>query len=694
MRASALFAAILISALASCGGGSSIINPPPEQPAATPVISPTAGTYTAAQSVTIIDATAGATICFTTDGSAPTNTSTVYSGPIQVAADTTISAIAWHQGYTNSSVATAQFLIAGPAVSAVVSTDNQQELMAAQPSFTFTTTTAGANRVIVDATQSYQTLQGFGAAFTDSAAYLLETVAQPSQLPGTLNDLFTRSGSGIGLSFMRNPIGASDIALTQYSFDDQPAGQTDPMLADFSIAHDQAYIIPLILSAKVLNPQMKIYANPWSPPGWMKTTDSIVGGTLLPTMYTPFANYFVKYVQAYEAAGVPIDYIGLQNEPLYQPTNYPGMGMDDETQLTVLRDYVLPALSANNITSQVLVYDHNWDTPSYPETVLTDPTVLASPQVAGTAWHGYSGTPGAQQTVQNMFPAKGNWETEHSGGTWQADQLRTDFEEITQVLRNSGVSFVKWSLALDENLGPHDGGCGDCTPIVTVNSATGAITEDVEYYTLGHYSKYMLPGARRIYSSNANGIVSVAFLNPDQSIALFAFNDSTTSQTFEVQWGANSFTYTLASYSGATFSWSGTQNGGYTVPATSQIQGSSYNTESGLQTEETSDTNGGYDLGYITPGAYAVYNNVNFGTSVSTVSVRTASDGNGGTLEFHLDSPTGTLISSVTLPVTGGWQTWQTVTGTVTGASGTHNLYAVFQGGSSISNLNWFQFGN
>lgn len=659
---------------------------------ATPAITPAAGTYTSAQSVTITDTTSGAAIYYTTDGTTPTTSSPAYSIAINVAADTTVKAIAAATGDTNSNVASSAYLIAGPTVSAVLSTDDQSSLMAAQPSFPFTTTSAGANKITVDETQTYQTIEGFGAAFTDSAAWLLETVAPSSALNPTLTDLFTRTGSGIGLSFMRNPMGASDIALTEYSFDDQPTGQTDTALADFSIAHDQAYILPLIKSARSLNPQMKIMANPWSPPGWMKSNDSLIGGTLLPSMYTPFANYFVKYLQTYQAVGVPIDYISLQNEPLYQPTDYPGMGMDAPTQLTVLRDYVLPALTAANLTPQVLVYDHNWDTPSYPETVLTDPTVLASPLVAGTAWHGYGGTPGAQQTVQNLFPTKGTWETEHSGGTWQTDQLRTDFEEITQVLRNSGKSFVKWSLALDENLGPHDGGCGDCTPIVTVNSTTGAITKDVEFYTLGHYSKYMLPGAQRVFSTNANGLVSVAFLNPDASKALFVFNDSAASQTFQVQWGANSFTYMLASYAGATFTWTGTQNGVPSIDATAQIQASSFNTVSGLETEETSDTNGGYDLGYSTPGEYAVYNDINFGTSVSGVSVRTASGGNGGTLEFHLDSPTGTLISTVTLPVTGGWQTWQTVTGTVTGASGVHSLYAVFQGTGSIANLNWFQF--
>jgi glucosylceramidase len=676
--------------------------------AATPTFSPTPGTYSTAQPVTLSDTTQGATIYYTTDGSTPTTSSTLYTGPIAYTADTTIQAIATATGYSQSTVASGTFRIAGPTVSVVLSTDDGANLMAAQPSVTFTATTTGTNKVIVDENQQYQTMEGFGAAFTDSAAYLLHQVAQPSALTTTMSELFTRNGDGIGLSFMRNPMGASDIARSVYSFDDMPVGQTDVSLANFSIAHDQTDILPIILQAKALNPQMKILASPWSPPGWMKDPSSMspvsmLGGRLLMTTAneTAFANYFVKYIKAYEAAGVPIDYISLQNEPLNVTTSYPSMGMDAPTQLTLLRDYILPALTANNLTTQVLVYDHNWDTPSYPETVLSDPTVQASNLVAGTAWHGYGGTPGAQQTIQNEFPTKGTWETEHSGGTWVTDQFSTDFVEITQVLRNSAKSFVKWSLALNQYLGPDLtqnaglGGCNTCTPIVTVNSQTGAITKDIEYYTLGHYSKYVLPGAKRIYSSNANGIVSVAFQNPDGSKALVAFNGAGASTPFTVQWGTQSFTYTLPSMAAATFTWSGTQNSTPTLPATSQVQGSSYSSESGLETETTSDAGGGYDLGYINPGASAVYKNVDFGTGVTGVSVRTASGGNGGTVEFHLDSPTGTLIASATLPVTGGWQTWQTVTAPASGASGVHDLYIVFSGGGStksIANLNWFQF--
>jgi len=685
--------------------------------AATPTFSPAPGSYSSAQSVTISDTTTGASIYYTTDGTTPTASSTFFSSssPIAVTTTTTIEAVAVASGYSQSAVATATytFTASGPSISVVESANDESMLMAAQPDVKFTNSIgdAGTNTVVVDATQQYQTIDGFGAAFTDSAAYLLNEVVKPSQLSTAMSNLFTRNGTGIGISFMRNPMGASDIARSVYSFDDQPIGSTDPTLADFSIQHDHADIIPIILQAETLNPQLKIMANPWSPPGWMKDPSSMspvsmLGGTLLMTNAneTAFANYFVKYVQAYQAAGIKIDYISLQSEPLNVTTAYPSMGMSDSTQLALLQSYVLPALASNNLTTKVFVYDHNWDTPSYPEYVLGHLTSAQLAQVAGTAWHGYGGAPGAQQTVQNMFPTLGTWMTEHSGGTWISDQFTSDFLEITQVLRNSGKAYVKWSLALDQNLGPNLiqdaglGGCNTCTPIVTVNSSTGNITYNIEYYTLGHFSKYVLPGAVHIYSGNTPAIATAAFLNPDGSTALIAYNSATQSQTFNVQWGSGlGFHYTLPALSAATFTWTGAQSGAPTTAATAQIQGSSYSSQSGLETENTGDTTGEYDLGYLTSGSWALYNNVDFGSSgsISTVNVRTASAGNGGRATFYLDSMTSTPMATVTLPVTGGWQTWQTVGGTVTGTSGVHNLYVVFTGGGttdSISNVNWFQF--
>jgi hypothetical protein len=228
--------------------------------------------------------------------------------------------------------------------------------------------------------------------------------------------------------------------------------------------------------------------------------------------------------------------------------------------------------------------------------------------------------------------------------------------------------------------------------LVTINSSSGALTYDIEYYTLGHFSKFVLPGAYRVYTGNAAGIISAAFVNPDSSKVLVAFNDTNSSNTFQVQWGSKIFSYTLVPYSGATFTWTGTQSGGYQFPAALQLQASSFNTTFGLQTETTTDTLGGYDVGYAAGGDYAVYQNVNFGAGFTNVSVREASYG-GGTLALHLDSPTGPIISSFALTSTGGWQTWQTIHESVSGASGLHNLYAVFSGSSGLGNLNWFQFG-
>src|SRR5260370_5290449 len=189
-----------------------------------------------------------------------------------------------------------------------------------------------------------------------------------------------------------------------------------------------------------------------------------------------------------------------------------------------------------------------------------------------------------------------------------------------QSMRKWARAFVKWSLSVDENQGPHTGGCGTCSPIALVNSTTGNITYSIEYYTLGHVRKYVLRGENRFYSSNAQGIVPAAFVNPAADKVLVAYNTSATTQTFQVVWSSQSFTYTLPALAAATFTWSGTQSAGtpaYAVNAKSQIQASSFNSTAGnntpgnyqtwgLETELTSDTDGGDDVGYASAGNYAV----------------------------------------------------------------------------------------
>jgi glucosylceramidase len=669
--------------------------------ATTPTFSPPAGNYTSAQIVAIADATNTAVIYYTLDGSTPTPASLLYSTPLTVPATQTINAIATATGYKQSAVGTAAYTIAAtsPIVTVTLSTYDSASLLAPQSAVQFGSSSASAVQVIIDENQQFQSIEGFGASFTDASAYNLEQVETPSSLSSTLSDLFTRTGNGIGLTFMRNPIGASDMARSIYTFDDVSSGSTDTSLSQFSIAHDQTAIIPLIKSAKLLNPSIKVMASPWSPPAWMKTTGTIEGGSLNASYYAPFANYLVKYLQAYNAAGILPDYLSIQNEPLNQNSGYPTMYMDEPTALAVTRDYVLPALAASGLSTRILLYDHNWDTPSYPASMLTDSTIVSSSAIAGTAWHGYGGPPGAQQGVQNQYPTKGQWETEHSGGTFVGNQFISDFSEITLVMRNAGKSYIKWNLALDQNRGPNTSqlggtytGCNTCSPIITINSNTGVPTKTIEYYTIGQYSKFILPGAVRVYSSDTPLIVTSAYINPDGTRVLVAFNNSFSSAPFQVQWGTQNFSYTLSAYAAATFVWSGTQMGTPTMNATQQIQGASFSSATGLETEDTTDATGSYDLGYVVDGATVYYKNVDFGTGVSQVNVRVASGGTGGTIEFHIDSATGALLGTAKLVVTGGYQTWQTVTAPVTTASGLHDLFVVIHGSGGIGNVNWFQF--
>src|SRR6185369_7006694 len=285
----AIFVFVLLSLIAcggGGGGGSSTQQPPPPPPvnpaASAPTFWPMAGTYSPTQMVSLSSNTAGATIYYTKDGSTPTSSSNKYTDPIAVSNTTTINAITVASGFSNSSTATATYTIPqqgaqGPQVSIVLTTNDQSHRMSPEGSINFTSGTGSGNVIVIDENQTYQKIDGFGASITDSAAYLLNQIASATDRDAAMINLFTRNGNGIGLSFLRNPMGASDISRTHYSYDD---GTADAALTNFSIAHDQADVLPLTLKAKQLNPQLKIMANPWSPPGWMKSSGSMITGSL------------------------------------------------------------------------------------------------------------------------------------------------------------------------------------------------------------------------------------------------------------------------------------------------------------------------------------------------------------------------------------------------------------------------------
>ncbi|MGW4646517.1 ricin-type beta-trefoil lectin domain protein [Kitasatospora sp. NPDC004289] len=434
-----------------------------------------------------------------------------------------------------------------------------------QAATAFAAGSGAGQQITVDESVRYQQFTGGGASFTDTAAWLLNSSGVPAATrDATMRKLFSPT-EGIGLSMIRNPMGASDLARYGYTYDDRPAGQTDPGLANFSVAHDLVDVLPLTKQAKQLNPALTTMASPWTAPAWMKDSGSLNGGWLKAEHYGSYAQYFVKYVQAYQAQGVPVDYLTVQNEPTCCG-GYPSMSWNGSGLAYFTKNNLLPALAGAGLSSKVLALDWNWDQyAGYGAPVVDDPAIRNHPNFGGIAWHGYGGDVATQTAVHDQYPGVDAFGTEHSGGTWIADQQREDMRNIIDYTRNWGKSVVKWSLAVDQNGGPHFGGCGTCTGLVTVQnggSRAGQVDYTVEYYTMGHLTKFVKPGAYRIASTANSAVPNVAWRNPDGSKALIAYNDSGTAQTVRVNWGGQSFGYQLPAKTSATFTWAGTPGGG------------------------------------------------------------------------------------------------------------------------------------
>jgi len=379
---------------------------------------------------------------------------------------------------------------------------------------------------------TYQAMDGFGGSFTDSAAYLINQVLDEEVKQDLMKKLFDHE-EGIGLSVIRNPMGASDFARTIYSYNELPKGETDPNLEKFSIAHDLEDIIPLSQKALEINPNVKFMASPWSAPSWMKTSNSMLTGSLKENYYPAYANYFVKYIQAYADNGLDIYAITPQNEPLFEPNHYPSMLMYAHEQADFIKYHLKPAFVSEAIKTKILCYDHNWDRPDYPLHVIDEA------DVDGVAWHWYGGKPVAQKQVHMAYPDKEVHFTEGSGGEWIpafepafSNLLRTGIE----ILRNDSKSFVLWNMALDEENGPTVPGFGrsTCRGIVQINQKTKELTYTLDYHGLAHFSKFIKPGAIRVDSASNMDIRTVAFKNTDGSLAIVAFNDSETDQNIRI----------------------------------------------------------------------------------------------------------------------------------------------------------------
>lgn len=443
-------------------------------------------------------------------------------------------------------------------VEVYVTTGDRSRLLQREPDLRFGAPVQSAVTIDVDPATRYQEMVGFGASLTDASAWLIQHRMSPAQRESLLRELFGRGGDGVGFSFARVDMGASDFSLRHYSYDDVAAGEADFTLARFSIEPDRAETIPILRRALAINPDLRIMASPWSAPGWMKSTGSMIKGTLRPDAYDAFANYFRKFIESYAAAGIPVYAITVQNEPHFEPENYPGMRLEPAARAKFVGEHLGPLFASAGISTRILEWDHNWNEPNSPLAVLADAT--ARRYIAGVAWHCYGGDVSAQSTVHAAHPDKDVYFTECSGGNWApkfADNLAwTTRHLIIGATRNWARGVLMWNLALDAAHGPHLGGCGDCRGIVTIDSATGAVARNEEYYAFAHASRFVRPGARRIASTNAGGIENVAFRDGRDGVTtLVALNTNAQPSSFLVRVGARAFTYALPAGGVATFRW-------------------------------------------------------------------------------------------------------------------------------------------
>nr|WP_242483833.1 ricin-type beta-trefoil lectin domain protein [Streptomyces sp. NE5-10] len=453
--------------------------------------------------------------------------------------------------------------------------------LAPQAPLAFGPAGGGANHTItVDESTTYQQFEGGGASITDTTAHLLRGGAiSAATRDEVMRRLFSPT-DGIGLSFARNPIGASDLSRPgNVSLDD-----TCCDLNDFGANGYDTNVRLLTAQARQLNPALRVKGVPWSAPGWMKDNGRMDQmGWLKWEHYPTYAQYLVKYLQSYQAAGIKVDYLSVQNEPnccqAGNPTamNYPGMSWNPSGLVEFTKNHLYPALRAAGLTTKVLVHDWNYgDYANFGAGILGDAGVRNDPLFGGIAWHGYFGDPAVGSQVHDQYPGVRQFSTEHSGGTWIGNQHDEDLKDIVSYARNWSSSLVKWSLALNQDMGPHNGGCGTCTGLVTVQEGgprAGQVDYTIEYYTTGHLTKFVRPGAYRIASTDNATVQNVAWRNPDGSKALIAHNRGGSAQSVRVDWGGQSFTYGLPAHTTATFTWSGTPGGGAPAGALTGLAG-------------------------------------------------------------------------------------------------------------------------
>ncbi|MDP8242568.1 MAG: glycoside hydrolase family 30 beta sandwich domain-containing protein [Candidatus Hinthialibacter antarcticus] len=402
-----------------------------------------------------------------------------------------------------------------------------------------------AAQIIIDPAKSFQSIVGVGASLEHSTCWNLSQLG--SKARSEVIRQIVDPINGNGMNIMRICIGASDfIGEPFYSYDDMPEGETDLELKHFSIEKDRAYVLPVLKEALAINPELLFVASPWSPPAWMKDNGSLKHGRLLRKYYDVYAQYLVKFIEAYQAEGIPIYAITPQNEPDYPNKYYPTCYWSAEDQRDFIRDFLGPQLRKADLTTPIWCWDHNWNLLEFPDTVLRDEK--AAQYVYGTAFHLYEGKAEAQTTFKKKFPEKDIFFTE--GSTFKTDGAI----EIIKIFRNWSRTYQAWVLFLDENQKPNNGP-HDATPTSIERLADNSVRYNFDHFMYGHFSRFIQRGAVRIDSSAGdNNYANLVVRNPDGSMVMVVANAGP-QKSFRVRCGEMEFEDVIEMKTVATYRW-------------------------------------------------------------------------------------------------------------------------------------------
>ncbi|HAH25808.1 MAG TPA: glucosylceramidase [Prolixibacteraceae bacterium] len=434
--------------------------------------------------------------------------------------------------------------------------------------------------IIIDDGQPLQTMDGFGFALTGGSAELMMKMSAPERSK-LIHELFETSENNIGISYIRLSIGSSDLNSFVFSYDDLAEGETDLPLAKFDLFQDYNDVVPVMKEILAINPKIKIMGSPWSAPKWMKSNNNVRGGSLKPEYYDVYARYLVKYIQAMKKEGITIDAITVQNEPL-NSNNTPSMPMVANEQKDFIKNNLGPEFRKQNITTKIILFDHNLDRIDYPLTILRDPD--AAKYVDGSGFHHYGGDFSAMTTLHTIFPDKNIYFTEQmvveKPGSPTIDIAAQVKRLIIGGPRNWSKNVILWNLAADPLNDPHtnNGGCPMCQGAVTIDG--DKVSRNLAYYTVAHASKFVRPGSVRITSTgkgdktvsltddeerqgsvrvsvieNAEVLPNVVFKTPEGKIVLIVANDTHSTNSFRIQYHGQFATLRLNPGAVGTYIW-------------------------------------------------------------------------------------------------------------------------------------------